>query len=138
VNRLRALAAAALVTVVVFYALAAPLLREWLGPFVVVPAYVAVALLAGVVTYRAVLVLSKLADRTEDEEDLEGDVDAESLEDLVGDDDLEEADLEELAGEADLDRADVEAVLGADDTGGEHGGENGESDRGDGEAERER
>jgi hypothetical protein len=137
VNRLRALAAAGLVTVVVFYALAAPLLREWFGAGVVIPAYVAVALLAGVVTYRAVMVLSRLADRTDDE-DLEGDVDAESLEDLVADADLEEADLEELVGEAGLDRAEVEAVLGDGDAGGEAGGENGEGAREDGEAERER
>jgi hypothetical protein len=138
VSRLRALATAGLVAAVVFYALAAPLLREWFGAGVVIPAYVAVALLAGVVTYRAVMVLSRLADRTGDEADLEGDVDAESLEDLVADADLEEADLEELVGEAGLDRAEVEAMLGDGDADGETAGENGGGAREDGEAERER
>lgn len=111
VTRLRALATGALVAVVVFYALAAPLLREWFGSFVVIPAYVAVALLAGAVAYRAVLVLSELVDRTDEEDALDGDVRSEDLGDVVGDGDLDEADVQQLAEEADLDAAAVEAML---------------------------
>lgn len=41
-------------TVVVFYYLAVPVLRDLIGPAVVLPAFVAVAVLAGLVTYHAV------------------------------------------------------------------------------------
>lgn len=53
-SRTRALGYGALVAVVVFYYLAVPTLRDLVGPAVVLPAYVAVAVLAGVVTYHAV------------------------------------------------------------------------------------
>lgn len=59
-TRLRALGYAALVTVVVFYYLAVPTLRDLFGPEVVLPAYAAVAVLAGAVTYHAVGVLSRV------------------------------------------------------------------------------
>lgn len=54
VTRLRALSYGALVAVVVFYYLAVPTLRELIGPAVVLPAYVAVAVLAGILTYHVV------------------------------------------------------------------------------------
>lgn len=54
VTRLRALGYGALVAVVVFYYLAVPTLRELIGPAIVLPAYVAVAVLAGILTYHVV------------------------------------------------------------------------------------
>jgi hypothetical protein len=132
VTRLRALGAAALVAVVVFYALAAPLLQSWLGPWVVVPAYVAVALLAGAVTYRAVLVLSRLADRGDGDDDLDGDVGAGDLAELVGGG-VEEGDVEAVAAGGDLDGEDVEAVA----AGGDLDREDVEAVLGDAETERE-
>lgn len=53
-TRLRALGYGVLVAVVVFYWLAVPTLRDIAGPVVVLPAYAAVAVLAGAVTYRAI------------------------------------------------------------------------------------
>jgi uncharacterized membrane protein YdfJ with MMPL/SSD domain len=58
VRRLRATAYAALVTIVAFYLLAVPTLQELYGPVAVLPAYAAVALLAGVATYHAVTYVS--------------------------------------------------------------------------------
>ena len=59
-TRLRALGYAILVAVVVFYYLATPTLREVYGPRVVLPAYVAVGLLAGAITYGVARHLSRL------------------------------------------------------------------------------
>jgi len=103
VSRVRAFGYAALVSAVVFYYLAAPMLEAMFGPEVVLTAYAAAALLAGALTYRAVRVTARLAAREErratDDEGPPTRVDGEDLDVDADDRDIVEAELETLAAE---------------------------------------
>lgn len=98
---LRALGYGALVTVVVFYYIAVPTLRGLFGPVAVLPAYVAVALLAGVVTYHAVRFLS---DRDGQSDAGDGFAGAGALEESSAPDDADDREVDDLLGELEAER----------------------------------
>jgi hypothetical protein len=100
VRRLRATAYAALVTIVAFYLLAVPTLQELYGPVAVLPAYAAVALLAGVATYHAVAHVSAFEFDREDPRPLEEHLDPDGA---AGDDAADGEDVDEMLQEMEAD-----------------------------------